>query len=179
VIAQNWIFAKTPPPAKSSQKKKKNHCIFSMSEAGGTIRYMATGTYYETHKEQAKTYYQTNKTKIKERTRQWQRDNHFRFVALSIKHRSLRAKALGSATAEQVAARVAYYGWRCAYCRGEYDSIDHVKALSSGGSSHPANLRPCCVSCNHYKGKRDWKEWLKNPHKAWQYDPYKRPVAFL
>jgi hypothetical protein len=62
--------------------------------------------------------------------------------------------AQGIATAQQIAARVAYYGGLCWMCREPYAAIDHVKPLSKGGSNWPANLRPACWSCNSRKGAR-------------------------
>jgi hypothetical protein len=62
--------------------------------------------------------------------------------------------ASGIATAQQIAARVAYYGGLCWICREPYEAIDHVKPLAKGGSNWPANLRPACRPCNSRKGAR-------------------------
>jgi 5-methylcytosine-specific restriction endonuclease McrA len=59
--------------------------------------------------------------------------------------------AAGAATLEQIAARVAYYGWRCWMCRGIWEEIDHVLPLARGGSNWPSNLRPACAKCNGRK----------------------------
>jgi 5-methylcytosine-specific restriction endonuclease McrA len=56
--------------------------------------------------------------------------------------------------AEQLFERMAYYGFKCWMCRGEFQHIDHVKPLSKGGPHLLANLRPACASCNAKKNSR-------------------------
>ena len=60
-------------------------------------------------------------------------------------------EASGEATLAQVAARVAYYGWRCWMCGIPWEEIDHVIPLARGGSNWPSNLRPACAKCNGRK----------------------------
>src|SRR5579863_639236 len=55
------------------------------------------------------------------------------------------------ATNEQIAARVAFYGGRCAYCGAPYTDLDHAIPIAQGGSNWPANLRPACKHCNVHK----------------------------
>ena len=59
--------------------------------------------------------------------------------------------APGTATLEDVAARVEFYGWRCWICGAPFAEVDHVKPIAAGGSKWPSNLRPICVSCNRRK----------------------------
>ena len=68
--------------------------------------------------------------------------------------------AKGFATSEQIKQRIDYYGWRCAYCGGSFEQLDHVIPISKGGTNWPANLRPCCSRCNAKKGQKYWKDWL-------------------
>lgn len=57
--------------------------------------------------------------------------------------------ARGSATAEQITYRVAFFGGVCAYCRSKpYEHLDHAIPISRGGTNWPANLRPACANCN-------------------------------
>lgn len=67
----------------------------------------------------------------------------------------------GIATSQQIKARIDYYGQRCAYCGGTFQHLDHVIPISKGGTNWPANLRPCCLTCNSRKGDQDWRLWLK------------------
>ena len=74
--------------------------------------------------------------------------------------RARKRGARGVCSAVQTAARIAYYGGNCAYCRIlPYEHIDHVIPLSRGGSNWPANLRPSCAKCNLSKGGKLLSEW--------------------
>jgi 5-methylcytosine-specific restriction endonuclease McrA len=74
--------------------------------------------------------------------------------------RARRVQAKGHATQAQIDARVAYYGGRCAYCRGPYEHIDHAIPLARGGTAWPSNLVPACADCNFRKKARALWEWL-------------------
>lgn len=76
------------------------------------------------------------------------------------RRRSLEVGAPGHATAEQIQARIDFYGGLCAYCRKRpFEHLDHVIPLSRGGSNWPANLRPACRWCNISKRDRKLSEW--------------------
>lgn len=77
--------------------------------------------------------------------------NHYTQRVSLPRRRALEDAALGEVTAEQLAARIAYYGGRCWMCTAPWTCIDHVKPLAAGGSNWPANLRPACRSCNARK----------------------------
>lgn len=79
--------------------------------------------------------------------------------AIIHRRRARKQRAPGACSREQLQARVAFYGGRCAYCGGPYEHIDHVIPLSRGGANWPANLRPACASCNTSKGDRTLREW--------------------
>jgi len=67
------------------------------------------------------------------------------------RRRALEAAAPGQVTAEQLQARIDYYGGLCWMCGAPWTCIDHVKPLARGGCNWPANLRPACRSCNARK----------------------------
>lgn len=67
--------------------------------------------------------------------------------------------AVGFATADQVAARVSFFGSVCVYCGAPWEHIDHVIPIARGGSKWPANLRPACGRCNRSKGSKRLVEW--------------------
>lgn len=43
----------------------------------------------------------------------------------------------------------------CAYCPRPATTVDHVRAVSRGGTNALDNLVPCCSWCNGSKGARD------------------------
>ncbi|GAB7039832.1 MULTISPECIES: HNH endonuclease [Catenuloplanes] len=45
-------------------------------------------------------------------------------------------------------------GWRCAYCRGPAQTIDHVFPRSRGGLHAWENVVAACAKCNHTKGDK-------------------------
>ena len=49
-------------------------------------------------------------------------------------------------------------GWRCAYCRGPAETIDHVVPRSRGGRHAWENVVAACARCNHTKGDRTLAE---------------------
>jgi len=40
------------------------------------------------------------------------------------------------------------YEWRCAYCRGRFETLDHVVPLRLGGGTTAENCVPCCLEHN-------------------------------
>ena len=63
-----------------------------------------------------------------------------------------------------LAALVAAYGDRCAYCGGPGPlTIDHVRPRSRGGTNAWENLLPACRPCNQAKGNRTPEEWGVRP----------------
>lgn len=80
--------------------------------------------------------------------------------------RYLRRTAAGKCSAEQLRARVEFFGSICVYCGKNWlwelrkiCHIDHAIPLARGGTNWPANLRPACAECNYDKGAQSWKLW--------------------
>ena len=53
-------------------------------------------------------------------------------------------------------------GWRCRYCgqRARFMEVDHVRAVSRGGTNHDDNLAAACRSCNRSKRASDVSNWV-------------------
>lgn len=78
------------------------------------------------------------------------------------RRRERKAGAAGSASREQIEARIAYWGGMCSYCRERpHEHLDHTIPLSRGGSAWPANRRPSCRSCNQRKAAGEWRTWVR------------------
>lgn len=71
--------------------------------------------------------------------------------------------AAGKHTRKQWAARVEFYGWRCAYCRRaltvETLTQDHAIPLIRGGTQWASNLLPACGGCNSSKRAKTYSEY--------------------
>lgn len=48
----------------------------------------------------------------------------------------------------------------CVYCGGPSSAIDHIVAVTRGGSGCPSNLAPICTSCNSSKQNKDVLQFL-------------------
>jgi 5-methylcytosine-specific restriction endonuclease McrA len=77
-------------------------------------------------------------------------------------YRAKKREALGKLTAEDVISLIAEQKGRCAGCGNsltrEYH-IDHVLALSKGGSNERSNCQLLCGGCNKSKGNKDNSLW--------------------
>ena len=133
--------------------------------------------YRERHPERVrakkKHYYITNKMRLLEKSRTWRRrhvteireyrraDRKRRpevYKQMEMRRHDRRRRAPGFATAEQVRARVVYYGERCYLCGAPWTELDHVIPLSRGGSNWASNLRPICRHCNASKNNQKLSE---------------------
>lgn len=68
--------------------------------------------------------------------------------------------APGYATADQIAARIEFFGGVCSYCGDPFEHLDHAIPLARNGTNWPANLRPACSSCNLSKGSKTAMEFI-------------------
>lgn len=93
-----------------------------------------------------------------ERRAQWMANQRSYSAANHANTSAKRAGAAGRITAAEARAVLAL--GRCAYCEREATiGLDHILPLSRGGRNDPANLAPCCNSCNPSKGDRTPEEW--------------------
>lgn len=60
----------------------------------------------------------------------------------------------GSHTPKEWAAKLAAYGYACAYCKSAHLRLtkDHVIPLARGGNDGIENIVPACGPCNSRKG---------------------------
>lgn len=120
------------------------------------------------HRARAKTWYYANPDKaaairarrdpepLRQQARRWYAENRLHGIAAQANRRARRAGVVGLVTAEQLIARLLYFGGRCYLCAGPANGFDHVKPLSAGGANFASNIRPACTSCNSRKGQT-WK----------------------
>ena len=78
------------------------------------------------------------------------------------------------------------YDGHCAYCGKKIDfddlSIDHLIAVSKGGTDEVDNLIPCCYLCNHQKDNmnvEEFRAYLENIEYALDdYKPYRAALLY-
>lgn len=87
-------------------------------------------------------------------SRAWYLSNRNPFRDFTSNHRR-RAQSYIDFPESHFDARMAYFGYKCWMCRGQFEAVDHVKPVSRGGPHMLSNLRPICRSCNGRK-HNDW-----------------------
>lgn len=83
--------------------------------------------------------------------------NKRRYATLERVRRARKKQAEGTHTLDDVKRILKAQRNRCAYCRkplGKDYHVDHIVALSRGGSNWPSNLQCTCPSCNTSKNAR-------------------------
>lgn len=110
--------------------------------------------------------YQKNKEAIKQRVRDWARDNPVRAKNNAKASRSnRRARAIaaeGFFTADDVALAYRSQRGRCWHCGCHVDKdfhADHLISLKNGGTNWPNNLVVSCSDCNLRKGAKHCYQW--------------------
>jgi len=140
--------------------------------------------YRETHPERPLAYREANKAKIAARSRaykqanpdrvredtrrwfaanpgavqRWRKANPEAFRAQTQRRHARRANAEGTHSAADLKAILRQQKGRCAYCGIDIKTtytVDHIIALSKGGSNWPRNIQLACLSCNTSKQDAD------------------------
>lgn len=78
--------------------------------------------------------------------------------------RAIKRGKPGNLYAVEWAFILAHHGFRCAYCGGMYESMDHIIPIANGGGTTFTNVLPACHDCNQKKGTAAWL-----PAKAGEY----------
>ena len=112
-------------------------------------------------------YYYKNKEKIKEKIKRWQKTKEGKEMTKIANHKRRAAKVNngGSYTTEQWEECLGYFNNECAYTGRVLDNeilhVEHIKAISKGGTSYIWNLCPSIASANHSKYNSELEEWYK------------------
>ena len=103
--------------------------------------------------------YHANPQRRIETNRAWAARNPDRILAYQRNCRARRSLAVGKHTAADIAAILKEQKHRCGYCRTKLHKrnthIDHITALSRGGTNDRRNLQALCGDCNQRKFNKD------------------------
>lgn len=97
---------------------------------------------------------------------EWRKKNPDKRHRLSVLYRAKKASAKGHFTNADADRIWEAQGRRCAspYCKRLLTKrtrhLDHIRALSKGGSNWPRNLQWLCSDCNNRKRAKTWKTFL-------------------
>lgn len=118
------------------------------------------------HLDKMRRWKDANREHTREFSRRWRRENRQARCEQARRRRAMKLAAVPIAappiTREQIWARFALFGNRCAYC-GELGqmTVDHVLALTAGGLDDAPNIVPACLRCNSGKRERPVEEWYR------------------
>jgi 5-methylcytosine-specific restriction endonuclease McrA len=117
----------------------------------------------EIHRERSRKYYE----KHPEKAREWRAANREKSRAIVRNRNAKRRNAKGAHTADDIDKIRKYQKDRCAMpdCRTELNGgghVDHIVALSKGGSNAASNLQLLCAHCNISKSARDPIEFAQS-----------------
>lgn len=109
----------------------------------------------ERNKEMVRRYRANNAEKVAADLARWHKANPSKVKAHRLRRRAnIRNAVTIPFTADQLTARLAYFGNKCWMCGGAYEHLDHVKPVSRGGINALANFRPACARCNLSKNDK-------------------------
>ena len=106
----------------------------------------------------AKAYRAANKEACRARVKDWFQRNPNKARLYNATRRGLLRSAEGTFTTEDLAEIRKRQRDRCAYCRAKLEGaghLDHITAVSKGGSNWPRNLQWLCATCNVSKHDKD------------------------
>jgi len=121
--------------------------------------------------EQRRADYAADPEKFREISRDWGKKNPKKTLIQKHRRRARKRNAEGSYTEEEINALLVEQGHLCGnpYCRADLritdKTVDHVVALSRGGSNWITNLKWLCRPCNSRKSNLTEKVWLQREAK--------------
>ena len=119
--------------------------------------------YARRNRDKQKEYAARNKEQVASTKRRWKLKNK---EATSAHTRNRRAKirgAEGRHTKSDVDVLYAAQSGMCVVCHASLRDgyhVDHIVAISRGGSNWPSNLQLLCAPCNVSKSDKDFLEWF-------------------
>lgn len=111
-------------------------------------------------------YRDENREEYRARMKRWNDNNPGAKAAHSRTRKARVRNAVGSHSGADVEAILRMQKYRCAYCpanlRHTGHHVDHIVAISRGGSNNRSNLQATCPKCNMSKSDRDPIEFAQS-----------------
>ena len=111
-------------------------------------------------------YYAENKEAHSQRSKRWREANQEKCKQYHVNRKSRLKGADGHHTADDIERIRQDQADQCNACACDLSEtgfhVDHIVALSKGGSNWPENLQLLCPTCNLSKGDKDFTEWLQS-----------------
>jgi 5-methylcytosine-specific restriction endonuclease McrA len=120
----------------------------------------------EWHRQNARRYYYEHREECIRKKLEWKRQNRAKTRewtrAYDSSRRAERYQAPGKITGNDIRNLLQQQGEKCAICREPFPlievrnryQIDHIVALSAGGSNERSNIQLLCPTCNQHKGRK-------------------------
>lgn len=154
---------RTNNPGRAKELSRRDKEKFGLARKAASAKWQAANK--ERRADAARARRAANPEKFLEYKRKWSSENPEKIAAGRVRRRAARKNAGGSHTAEDLARiRLSQRG-RCAICKAKlsgFGSVDHITALSRGGSDNPSNLQIVCRSCNSQKHAKDPIEFMQS-----------------
>jgi 5-methylcytosine-specific restriction endonuclease McrA len=124
-----------PPRRQRKKVKRENKCMYcgsTMGVEGVRLEKLADG-------------YICNRVKCDRRYTAEHAPKKVEYEVEPIKRDPFIRRPIPSSVRDFVYARD---GYKCRYCDGPAEALDHIRAFSRGGEDTPDNLAACCQRCN-------------------------------
>ena len=147
----------------AERQVSSGNCFQCSREHGLEVKHAGCRRRYQANKESAavkyRAYYLKRREYMLERAREYQRNNPEKVNFHSGQRAAMRRSAEGRYTAEDINTIRKHQNSKCAVCRIDIgprrESVDHIIALSNGGTNWPRNIQLLCKSCNSRKKNKD------------------------
>lgn len=110
----------------------------------------------------SKRWFAANRDRARALAREWGSNNPGKMAQYRQNRRALENGAVGSFLADDIARLIEAQGGCCKVCGEKRNlTVDHILALSRGGSNWPSNLQMLCRPCNSSKKNHDFVEFMR------------------
>lgn len=147
----NWTCAECVRLGKKAGYDRRPEHYLAKNKA-----YAATESGQRKKAESDRNWQRNNKDRVKSRNKKWEQNNPLYVKAKNARRRARIIGSAGTYTKQDVLEMLLEQGGKCKYCPKRLDKyhVDHIRALSRGGSNGRENLQLLCPPCNLKKSNK-------------------------